>query len=105
MTIWIIILCVAIASASIACYKLFGIDKVQSWLLWAVTQAETAFGNGTGKLKLAFVYDLFIEKFPKLQAIFPYKLFSSLVDKALSSMREMLKNDKIATIVEEGAAL
>ncbi len=38
-----------------ALYKLFGIDKIRSWLLWAVTQAEREFGSGTGKLKLAFV--------------------------------------------------
>lgn len=81
------------------CYKVFGIDKVKAWLLWAVTIAEQDFGSGTGKLKLAKVYDMFIAKFPKLQAIIPYKLFCRLVDKALVLMREMLKNGKISALV------
>lgn len=80
-------------------YKRFGIDKIQSWLLWAVTQAEELYGSGTGKLKLAYVYDAFIDKFPKLQSIVPYSLFSKLVDKALETMRNMLKNDKIANLI------
>lgn len=82
-------------------YKLLGIDKVKSWLLWGVTTAEKEFGSGTGKLKLAMVYDMFIEKFPKLQAIIPYWLFSKLVDIALIEMREMLKNSKISHYLTE----
>ena len=82
-------------------YKLLGIDKVKSWLLWGVTTAEKEFGSGTGKLKLAMVYDMFIEKFPGLQAIIPYWLFSKLVDIALIEMREMLKNSKISHYLTE----
>lgn len=94
--VWIIISIVAALVALAAAYKVFGIDKVQSWLLWAVTQAEGEFGGGTGKLKLAMVYDMFIAKFPKLQAVIPYNLFVQLVDKALDAMRIMLKNQKIS---------
>lgn len=99
--LWIGLLAAGIICVLVASYKIFGIDKVESWLLWAVTRAEAEFGSGTGKLKLAMVYDMFISKFPKLQAIFPYSLFSKLVDKALVSMREMLKNHKIAELVDE----
>ena len=91
----IIILC--------ASYKIFGIDKIRNWLLWAVIQAEKEFGGGTGKLKLAMVYDMFIAKFPKLQTIIPYALYSTLVDEALVVMREMLKNDKIVAFIEKGS--
>lgn len=92
---------VAVLTVLVATYKVFGIDKVQSWLLWAVTQAESEFGSGTGKLKLAMVYDMFIAKFPKLQAVIPYKLFSRLVDKSLEAMREMLKNRKISDCISK----
>lgn len=99
--VWIIVDIVAVLVALVASYKVFGVDKVQSWLLWAVTQAEGEFGSGTGKLKLAMVYDMFISKFPKLQAVIPYKLFSRLVDKALEAMREMLKNRKISDCISK----
>ena len=98
---WIVVGVVASLVALLAGYKVFGIDKVQSWLLWAVTQAEGEFGSGTGKLKLAMVYDLFIAKFPKLQAVIPYRLFSQLVDKALDAMRDMLKNQKISDCISK----
>ena len=100
--IWIALSAVGLIAILIASYKLFGIDKIRSWLLWAVTQAEKEFGSGTGKLKLAFVYDMFIAKFPKLQIIIPFKLFSALVDQALTVMKEMLKNERILALIEKG---
>lgn len=99
--IWIIVGVAGTIMLSIASYKVFGIDKVENWLLWAVTQAEGIFGSGTGKLKLAYVYDMFIDRFPKMQAIIPYRLFTILVDKSLVFMRDMLKNNKISDIVEQ----
>lgn len=74
--------------------------KVQSWLLYAVTEAETYFGSSTGQLKLVWVYDLFVERFPWISAFLPYSIFSDMVDAALVTMKEMLeKNTAIATIV------
>ena len=100
-TFWILVGAAAVLIALVASYKAFGVDKVKSWLLWAVTQAEREYGSGTGKLKLAMVYDMFIAKFPKLQAVIPYKLFSQLVDKALEAMREMLRNQKISDCISK----
>lgn len=78
--------------------------KVKEWLLWAVTEAEAALGGGTGQLKLRYVYDLFVEKFPWLVKVISFELFSGLVDDALVDMREMLeKNAAVKAIVEEGA--
>lgn len=94
----ILIVCVVVAF--IVCYKLFGLNKIKQWLLWAVTEAEKEFGSGTGKLKLAKVYDMFVERFPKLQAIVPFTVFSKLVDEALELMQAMLENNKIKEIVE-----
>jgi len=102
---WILLAVIVVSAvvATVVAYRLFGIDKIKSWLLWAVTQAEKEFGGGTGKLKLAYVYDMFIAKFPKLQAIIPFAVFSALVDEALVLMREMLKNDKIQAFVDKGS--
>lgn len=86
-------------------YKFCGVEKVKNWLLWAVCEAETALGSGTGKLKLATVYSMFIEQFPTFSKVMPYALFSKLVDEALEIMREWLENNKaIAAVIQtEGA--
>lgn len=77
------------------------LEKVREWLLWAVTNAEKELGSGTGQLKLRAVYDMFLQRFPKLVAIIPFAMFSDLVDDALEEMRVMLaKNDAVAAIVE-----
>ncbi len=96
-----IIMLISVAVLLLCAYKVFGIDKVKSWLVWACTAAEAHYGDGTGQLKLSYVYDAFISKFPKLQTIIPFALFKKLVDSALEIMREMLKNKKIACIVEK----
>lgn len=76
-------------------------DKIKSWLLWAVSQAETELGGGTGKLKLVKVYDLFIGRFPKISGIMSFGVFSTLVDEALIEMRKMLEErPEIKNIVE-----
>ncbi len=96
---WYVAVAAGVLVIGFALYKIFGIDKIREWLLIAVSRAEEKYGSGTGKLKLVYVYDMFIEKFPKLQAIVPYVLFSQLVDQALVVMRKMLENDKIADII------
>lgn len=79
--------------------------KVKAWLLWAVAQAETALGGGTGKLKLRYVYDLFLAKFPWLARVISFECFSALVDEALDELRELLQsNDAIKTYVGGGEA-
>lgn len=98
---WYVIIAAAAAVILFATYKIFGINKIREWLLIAVSEAESKYGSGTGKLKLVYVYDLFITKFPKLQAIVPYALFSVLVDQALVVMRKMLENEKIAEILSK----
>ena len=56
------------------------IKSVKEWLLYAVAEAERYFGGGTGQLKLRFVYDMFIEKFPYTAALITFDTFSNLVD-------------------------
>ena len=76
------------------------IAAVKEWLLYAVTQAEKELGGGTGQLKLRYVYDLFISKFPWASFI-KFETFSGWVDEALEEMKHLLStNDKVAAYVE-----
>lgn len=75
--------------------------KVKEWLLYAVTNAESELGGGTGKLKLRMVYDLFVQRFPWLVRLVSFEMFSGLVDEALDQMRDMLENnDNVKRIVD-----
>ncbi len=65
-------------------------SKVIEWLKWAVAEAEKLLGTGTGQLKLRQVYDWFVEKFPAVAAVLPFRVFSAWVDTALETMREWL---------------
>ena len=71
------------------------IKDIKQWLLWAVTIAEADLGAGTGKLKLRYVYDMFLGKFPYFAAVIPFDTFCVWVDEALDEMREWLKDEKI----------
>ena len=76
------------------------LSQVREWLLFAVTEAEKMFGSHSGKIKLRYVYDLFISKFPWLAKLVSFELFSKLVDDALVEMHELLeKNVAVAEYV------
>lgn len=69
---------------------------VREWLLWAVSAAEKALGSGTGKLKLRYVYDMFLEKFPYVAKFLSFETFSEYVDDALEEMKKLLEtNSKV----------
>lgn len=70
------------------------LEVVREWLLLACIQAEKALGSGTGQVKLRFVYDLFIDKFKYLSLVISFEQFSTLVDDALDTMRDMISNNK-----------
>lgn len=77
------------------------LDKVREWLLFAVTQAEKELGGGTGQIKLRYVYDMFVMKFPTLVKFVSFETFSFMVDEALVKMRHLLEtNEKIENYVE-----
>ena len=76
------------------------VNGFKNWLVWAVAEAESLFGSGTGQLKLRYAYDLAIKSFPNLAKLIPFSVFSWMVDKALVTMREMIeKNGKIAGVI------
>lgn len=95
---WYVILGVAAVAigGGIAVYRFVGIptekqlEKVREWLLYAVTVAEKELGAGTGKLKLRYVYDWFLQVFPWLARIIDFETFADMVDEALEEMKQML---------------
>jgi hypothetical protein len=69
------------------------LDKVRHWLLFAVVEAEKALGSKTGQIKLRYVYDMFMARFKYISLIITFEQFSSLVDEALDSMRNMIQSN------------
>lgn len=104
--IWLI----AIAAIGVVSYFIYiffkmptneQLKKVKEWLLWAVAEAEKELGSGTGQLKLRYVYDMFIVKFPSLAKIISFKTFSHMVDEVLDEFKKLLnKNDKMKKYIE-----
>lgn len=70
------------------------LNKVREWLLYAVAEAEKELGSGTGQIKLRYVYDMFISKFPYLVRVIPFEVFSVLVDEVLDKFRNLLSNNQ-----------
>ena len=66
----------------------------KDWLVWAVAEAEKMLGSGTGQLKLRYVYDLAVARFPIMAKLMPFTIFSKLVDAALEVMKDMIANNK-----------
>lgn len=94
----IIILIVAILICIlVAGFLKLGKDKqikiINEWLLLAVIKAEKELGDGTGQVKLRYVYDLFIDKFRFASMFISFNQFSALVDSALVIMKEMISNN------------
>ena len=81
------------------------IEQLREWLLYGCTLAEQRFGSSTGKLKLHYVYDLFLQRFPALVNVVSFEWFSELVDDALDQMRGMLSTNKAIKAIVEGDAV
>ena len=76
---------------------------VKNWLLYATAQAEQEMGAGTGKLKLAKVYNMFVEKFPQIAMVLRYEKFCDLVDEALTTLRHLIEsNTNIDSVINFG---
>lgn len=76
--------------------------KVKEWLLYATTLAEKELGGGTGKLKLRYVYDLFVQKFGWLAKVVSFETFSNLVDEALGDMNNLLRTNTAVQLFVNG---
>ena len=65
---------------------------LKGWLLYAVTEAETALGEKTGQLKLLYAYDLAIKRFPIIAKLIPLSLFNLLVSGSLKKLKKMIES-------------
>jgi len=107
---WVIV--IGIAAIAVVVYAIYAfakrptseqIQKVKEWLLYAVTEAEKELGGGTGQIKLRYVYDMFLSKFPFLTKVISFDTFSTLVDEVLEKFRAILEsNNKLKDYVESG---
>ena len=70
------------------------IQKVKQWLLYAVMMAEKELGSKTGELKLEYVYNLFISKFPAVANMISFERFSSLVDEVLQKFEQIIEGNE-----------
>ncbi|MCM1136333.1 MAG: hypothetical protein NC400_12260 [Clostridium sp.] len=99
------------AAMAIACMRFVQLpsgaqlEKVQNWLLLAVSEAEKELGGGTGELKLRKVYDKFLGRFPWLAKAVSFKRFMTMVCKALQEMKKMLSENEAARTYIEGESL
>ena len=102
ITYWPILLAI-VAAIGVGGYAIYAfvkmpsneqLKKVKEWLLYAVTEAEKELGSGTGQIKLRYVYDMFIAKFPYLAKVVSFEAFSNLVDEVLDNFRGMLESNK-----------
>ena len=91
---YLVIAIIAIISmASITIYNWFKlpdneqIEQVKQWLLYAVAKAEKELGSGTGQIKLRYVYNMFIAKFPAVALFVTFEELSNLVDEALQELQ------------------
>lgn len=107
---YLIIAIIAIISmTSITIYNWFKlpnneqIEQVKQWLLYAVAKAEKELGSGTGQIKLRYVYNMFIAKFPAVALFLTFEEFSNLVDEALQELQELIdKNSNIEALIKGG---
>lgn len=95
----ILTLIIVLGGIAYAAFKFFKMpkneqyDKVKEWLKWACLQAEQVYGCKTGLIKLRYVYDLFVTRFPWLSQLITFEYFSSLVDEALKTVREQIETN------------
>lgn len=98
--IMILVIIIGIAAAGLFVVWFFKqtkekqIEMLQQWLILAVVRAEKELGEGTGQLKLRYVYDKFIKEFKFLAKVISFEEFSKYVDDALEAMKHMIQNNK-----------
>lgn len=79
-------------------------EKAKKWLLLACLEAEKEFGSKTGAIKLRYVYNMFLAKFPVLSKFMSFEQFSNMVDTALEEMKHLINtNMAVFNIVKNTA--
>lgn len=94
----IIIVAILVVLAGLA---ILDFSSFRHWLLYGVTKAETFLGSKTGKLKLEYVYNLALVKYPLITKLLPFTIFSKLVNISLTAMKSMLsESEEIKKIID-----
>lgn len=83
--------------------KVMKSEVIQTWILYAITEAEKEFGSGTGDIKLGKVYGDFAKTFPSLARVISFEVFKSVVDDSLVALRAQLETEKIRQKIEAEA--
>lgn len=105
------VLIIALGALIYVVYKFFKkpskqqIESVKQWLIYACIEAEKLLGSKTGILKLRYVYDLFVTKFPWLAQIISFEYFSKLVNEALETVRRQLENNEAIKNIVVGSSV
>lgn len=68
-------------------------EKAKKWLLLACLEAEKEFGSKTGVIKLRYVYNMFLARFPVLSKFMSFEQFSNMVDTALEEMKHLINTN------------
>lgn len=72
-----------------------GNDTVTIWIEDAKENAPTPeWGIEPEKIKLRYVYDMFVQRFGWLAKVITFEMFSMMVDEALEKMKTMLSDNK-----------
>ncbi|WP_352400159.1 hypothetical protein [Anaerotignum sp.] len=105
---WFLVVALAavLGGIGLAIYRFTGmptkkqVETIKEWLLYACIEAEKELGSGTGEIKLRYVYDLFIARFPSAAKMVPFALFSLWVKSAVDEMKAILStNEKLRSLV------
>ena len=78
-------------------------EVVQTWILYAIAEAEKEFGGGTGDIKLGKVYGDFAKTFPSLARVISFEVFKAVVEDSLVTLRTQLETEKIRQKIEAEA--
>lgn len=86
----ILVLILAIAGLISFLIKKGGIQKL---LVFICIEAERRYGSKTGTVKLRYVYDWFVRRYPIISSLISFKTFSDMVDIALEEMRHLINTN------------
>ena len=76
-------------------------EQIKKFILILVIEVEATLGSETGKVKLSYVFNEQVAKFPHLRFI-AFSTIEMLIEEALDEMRHLLEtNPKVAEIVKE----
>ena len=70
------------------------IANIKEWLKYAVVIAEREFGSKTGQLKLRYVYNTAVNKFPFIVSFVSFETFDLWVKDALEWMNKQMESNQ-----------